>query len=192
MALKRKQTLPPVNQERGRADDAALPRFLVIGQITRPHGVRGEVRADIHTELPERFGWLKQVYLAADPDEPYPHVLAVEAARLHQGQVLLKLATVEQRDDAERLRGQWLLVPESEAIPLEEGEYYLYQLIGLAVYTQEGEHLGELVEVIETGANNVFVVRGAEREVLIPDTSEVIQDIDFEHGRVTVHLLPGL
>lgn len=190
--MKRKQTLPPVNQERGRADDAAPPRFLVIGQIKRPHGVRGEVRADIHTELPERFNWLEQVYLADNPDDTHPRALGIEAVRLHQGQVLLKLATVEQRDDAERLRGQWLLVPESEAIPLEEGEYYLYQLIGLAVYTEEGEHLGELVEVIETGANNVFVVRGAERDILIPDIPEVVQEIDFERGRVTVHLLPGL
>lgn len=190
--MKRKQTHPPVNQERGGADDAAPPRFLVIGQITRPHGVRGEVRADIHTELPERFSWLKRIHLSADPDDTHPNVLGVEAVRLHQGQVLLKLATVDTRDDAELLRGQWLLVPEAEAIPLEEGEYYLYQLIGLAVYTDEEEHLGELVEVIETGANNVFVVRGTERETLIPDTPEVVQDIDFERGRVTVHLLPGL
>lgn len=190
--MKRKQTHPPVNQERGRADDAAPPRFLVIGQIKRPHGVRGEVRADIHTELPERFSWLKQVYLSADPDDTHPKIVGVEATRLHQGQVLLKLDTIDARDEAEMLRGHWLLVPEAEAIPLEEGEYYLYQLIGLAVYTDEDEHLGELVEVIETGANNVFVVRGAERETLIPDTPEVVQDIDFDRGRVTVQLLPGL
>jgi 16S rRNA processing protein RimM len=85
-----------------------------------------------------------------------------------------------------------LQVPKDEAIPLEEGEYYLYQLEGLAVYTDEGEHLGELVEVLETKANNVFIVHGSRGEVLLPDTEEVVLEIDFENGRMKVHLLPGL
>ncbi len=172
--------------------ESSQPRFLVIGQIVRPHGVRGEVRADIHTELPERFTWLKEIYLATDETGADATTWLIEALRFHQGQVLLKLASMNDRDEAETLRGHWLLVPEDEAIPLEEGEYFLYQLVGLAVYTDEAELLGELVEVIETGANNVFVVRGAEREWLLPDTDEVVLEIDFDSGRMTVHLIPGL
>lgn len=172
--------------------ESSQPRFLVIGQIVRPHGVRGEVRADIHTDLPERFTWLKEIFLATDEDGADATTWAIEALRFHQGQVLLKLASIGDRDEAETLRGQWLLIPEDEAIPLEEGEYFLYQLVGLAVYTDENELLGELAEVLETGANNVFVVRGAGREWLLPDTDEVILEIDFDRGRMTVHLLPGL
>jgi 16S rRNA processing protein RimM len=85
-----------------------------------------------------------------------------------------------------------LQVREDQAIPLEEDEYFLFQLIGLAVFDEEGELLGELVQIIETGANNVFVVRGPQEEILIPDIAEVVRDIDFEKGQVTIRLLPGL
>lgn len=169
-------------------EDATEPSFLIIGQITKPHGVRGEVRVQPHTDLPQRFTWLETVYL--DDKDPQPAV--VDSARLHKNMVLLKLAGVDNRQAAEALRGKWVLVPEEDAIPLEEGEYFLYQLIGLAVHTDAGARLGELVEVIETPANNVFRVAGDSGEVLLPDIEEVVLEIDFENGRITVHLLPGL
>lgn len=162
--------------------------FIVIGEITKPHGVRGEVRVKPHTDEPDRFSWLEQVYVGAKNPRP----MAVEQARVHQGMVLLKLTAVSDRMAAEALRGEWLLVPEDEALPLEEGEYFLFQLEGLTVLTTDGETLGTLTSVIETGANNVFVVQGERGELLLPDTEEVIQDIDFENGRMLVALLPGL
>jgi len=165
-----------------------MDSFLVIGQITKPHGVRGEVRVMPHTDLPERFTWLEVVYVG----EVEPRPVAVETARVHKNMVLLKLAGFDNRTEAESLRGEWLQVLEEEAIPLEEGEYYLYQLEGLLVFTDTGEALGTLVEIIETQANNVFLVRGPRGDVLLPDTVEVIQEIDFENGRITVHLIPGL
>lgn len=165
-----------------------MDSFLVIGQITKPHGVRGEVRVIPHTDLPERFTWLETVYVG----EINPRPIKVEGARLHQNMILLKLVGVDDRNQAELLRGEWLQVPEAEALPLAEDEYYLYQLEGLIVRTETGEDLGVLVEVIETGANNVFLVRGPRGEVLLPDTAEVIQEIDFENGRIIVHLLAGL
>lgn len=161
---------------------------MVIGQVVKPHGVNGEVRVRMITDLPERFNWLETVYVGESQLEP----VAVESVRFHKSFVLLKLAGHDTREAAVSLRSQYLLVPESEAVPLEEGEYYLYQLVGLAVYTDEGEHLGELVEVLETKANNVFIVMGDRGEVLLPDTEEVILDIDFDNGRMEVHLLPGL
>lgn len=163
-------------------------RFLVIGQVSKPHGVRGEVRVQPHTDLPERFTWLETVYVGEDDPQP----VAVESVRFHQGVVLLKLAGYDDREAVQTLRGEWLLVPEAEGIPLEEGEYYLYQLEGLRVYSETGEYLGKLITVLETGANNVFVVEGESGEILLPDTKEVIQAIDFENGCMTVHLLPGL
>jgi 16S rRNA processing protein RimM len=176
-----------VNERRGSAD-AVEPRFLIIGRILKAHGVRGEMRVAVYTDVPERFTWLKTVYLGETDPEP----VAVEGVRFHQELALLKLAGVDDRDTADELRGEWLQVPLDDAIPLEEGEYFLYQLMGLTVVTDEGETLGELVELLETGANLVFIVRGDKGDILLPDTKEVVQDIDFANGRMTVHLLPGL
>lgn len=181
-------TSPLPQSTQGSVANAAEPSFLTIGQVSKPHGVHGEVRVVLHTDVPERFTWLKEVYVGQNPSR----LVAVEGARLHQNMVLLKLAGYDDREAAETLRGAWLQVPESEAIPLEDGEYFLYQLEGLLVVTDTGELLGTLLEVMETGANNVFRVVGPRGEVLLPDTREVILDIDFDNGRVTVHLLPGL
>lgn len=174
--------------DQGSADASVEPSFLVIGQILKPHSVRGDVRVKPLTDLPERFTWLETVYIGEDDLQP----VAVESTRFHGQLVLLKLAGYDSREAVQELRGQYLLVPQSEAIPLEEGEYYLYQLEGLQVFTDEGEDLGELVQVMETGANNVFVVRGESGDLLLPDTDEVVMEIDFENCRMTVHLLAGL
>ena len=141
-----------------------------------------------HTDLPERFSWLEEVYVGqADLS-----LIPVEHVRFHKNWVLLKLAGYDDRDAAAELRGQLLQVDESQAIPLEEGEYYLFQLEGLQVLSDQGKALGTLVEIIETRANNVFVVHGSDGEILLPDTKEVVLDIDFDIGQMTVHLLPGL
>jgi len=176
--------------QRGSGDEASEPRFLVIGQISRPHGIRGEVRVTPYTDQPERFTWLKSVYLGLDN----PQSVEIEGVRSHTGQglILLKLVGYNTRDEADQLRGQWLQVREEDAIPLAEGEYFLYQLQGLAVYSDDGRHLGSFAEIIETGANNVFVIRGDLGEILLPNIPEVIQDIDFTANTMIVHLLPGL
>jgi 16S rRNA processing protein RimM len=176
------------NDARGLADPSAEARFLVIGRILKPHGVRGEVRVEIHTDLPERFSWLKTVYLGKQ--EPQP--VAVEGVRYHKGWALLKLAGYDDRETAATLRSEWLQVPEEESIPLEEGEYFLYQLEGLQVHTESGLHLGEIQQVLETGANNVFVVKGPKGEILIPDIDEVVLDINFQTKRMLIRPMAGL
>lgn len=170
-------------------DHATEPSFLiVIGQISRPHGVHGELRVVPYTDLPERFSWLKTVYVG----EKEPQLLQVESVRFHHDLILLKFVGYDDRDAAAVWRGALLQVPESEAIPLAEGEYFLFQLIGLDVVTDSGKPLGKLTQILETGANNVFCVNGEHGELLLPDIDEVILDIDFANGRMTVHPLPGL
>jgi 16S rRNA processing protein RimM len=167
------------------------PRYLTIGRITRPHGVRGEVRVEPRTDLPERFGWLRRVYVG----DGAPAAMSVERARLHQGIVILKLGGCDSRQDAEALRGQWVLVPAEEAIPLEDGELFLYQLVDMEVVTVDGEALGTVEDVLQTGANDVLVVRTPEeppREVLLPDIPDVVLDVDLEAGRIIVQVPPGL
>jgi 16S rRNA processing protein RimM len=161
---------------------------LAVGRITRPHGVHGEVRVELMTDVPERFEWLDAVYVG----EKNPWRTPIESVRYHQGVVLLRLAGYPTRDEAEALRGQLLQVLESEAVPLAEDEYFLYQLQGLSVFTEKGTFIGRLSEVLETGANNVFVVDGDRGQHLLPDVPDVIKDIDIENGRITIQPMPGL
>ncbi|MCB8968298.1 MAG: 16S rRNA processing protein RimM [Ardenticatenaceae bacterium] len=161
---------------------------MVIGQVLKPHGVRGEMRVIPHTDTPERFEWLETVYIG----ESNPQQVAVESVRFHKNWILLKLVGYDDRDAVESLRDAWLQVTEDEAVPLAEGEYFLFQVVGLQVYSDADEYLGKLVDVLETRANNVFVVNGPDGELLLPDIDEVVQEIDFDNGRMIVHLLPGL
>lgn len=184
----RDNKLDPLDHGRGLADDSAEPRFLVIGRILKPHGVRGELRVEILTESPERYDWLERVFVGENEPEPYQ----VESVRFHKTWVLLKLAGCDNRNSANLLRSQLVQIPESEGIPLENGEYYLFQLIGLDVFSEEGENLGRITEVLETNANNVFVVNGEKGEILIPDIEDVVRLIDFDRSRVEISPLPGL
>jgi len=168
------------------------PRYLTVGRIVRPHGVRGEVYVQIVTGYPERLEQHASFYLAA-PDTPevvqrYP----VETLRRHREAVLLKLRGCDDRDAAENLRGMLVQIPTGEAVPLEEGEYYHFQLIGVRVETESGEWLGQVAEVLETAAHDVYVVRGPQGELLLPAVEDVVRVLDLESRRMVVHLMPGL
>jgi 16S rRNA processing protein RimM len=166
---------------------------LAIGQIAGAHGVRGELKVDVLTDDPQRFGLLERVLVGPDDGEPVPY--GVEGYRMHQQRVLLKLAGVDTREQAATLRGQLVQVPIDEAMPLEEGEYYEHQIVGLDVWTAEGERLGTIAEILYVPSNDVYVVQDtsrARRECLIPALSGVVLAVDLEAGRMTVELPPGL
>ncbi len=144
------------------------------------------------TEDPNRFAVLKSVYLARNENQTLkPYEMA--GFRLHRSQVLIRLKGINDRDKADRLRGLLIFVPFEEAIPLEEGEFFLFQLMGMRVQTDSGRLLGTIQDIIQTGANDVFVVNGEDLgEVLLPDTEEVVLSIDGSERLVTVKLIPGL
>lgn len=169
------------------ADHSRQPTHLVIGRILSPHGVEGEVQVEVLTDFPERFSRLKTVYLG---EERSPAVL--EGHRMHGRKILLKFAQFDDRDQADQLRGELIYVPVEEAIPLGEDEYYLYEIVGLEVWTTEGEYLGRVQEVLHTGSNDVYVVREADEETLIPAISDVVLKIDVDEGRIEVRLAKGL
>ena len=175
------------DSQSGREDNRAGPRYLVIGRVAKPWGIRGEVKVEITTDFPDRFTLLRKVYLGP---EAVPFVL--EGFRLHQGAALLKLKGCHDRTAVEKLRGQWVQIPIEEAMPLEQDEYYEYQIIGLAVWTAGGEYLGTVDEVISTGANDVYVVRGEEHEILIPAIEDVVLEINPAQRRMVVELIEGL
>jgi 16S rRNA processing protein RimM len=169
------------------------PKYLLLGEILRPHGVKGELRLRLLTDYPERISKLKTVYLGGDPDDPEVKSYRVQHMRMNQDYGLLKLTGIEDRDQADLLRELFVMVDIKHAVPLEEDEVYLYQLIGLRVQSDSGEELGVLREVLETGANDVYVVDSpAYGEILIPVTEETIVKTDPEAGVMIVHLLDGL
>lgn len=173
---------------------ASEPAFLVLGRILRPHGVHGELRLQVATAYPERIAHLHTVYVGPTPyDEAQATAFEVTGVRRHREYLLIRLEGIDSREEAEYYRGQLLMVALADAVPLTEGEYYVFQILGSRVITQEGEELGRISEVLETGANDVFVVQGGVRgEVLIPDVPHVVVDVDIENKVVTVAPPPGL
>lgn len=179
--------MPPTNPS------LEQPPFLLLGRILRPHGIRGELRMEVLTAHPENIVPGREVFVGPDLEEPATATAyTVERARAHQGIVILQFEELTTRNEAEWLRNLYVMVTLEDAVPLEPGEVYLYQLIGLDVYSDEDEHLGEITDIIETGANDVFVVHGPRGEVLLPDIDECILDIDLDAGRMTVHIMDGL
>jgi 16S rRNA processing protein RimM len=175
---------PPAEPSADAAD------YLVVAHVAAAHGVRGDVRCVLVTDFPERFKPGLQVYLSED-HIPYE----VERARVDRNRVILKLVGVDSRDDAEALRGKTVFVPETDAVRLPRGAYFWHQIIGLRVRTTSGELLGSVAAIMETGANDVYVVRKEppERgELLLPAIKDVIKKIDLRRGEITVELLEGL
>lgn len=169
------------------------PTYLILGEILRPHGVRGELRMRILTDYPDRIPQLEHIYLGANPEDRRAKKYAVEHMRMHKGYGLLKLTTIPDRDAADRLRGLFVMVSLKDAIPLEDDEIYLFQLINMAVQTESGELLGIITDVLETGANDVYIVHGdLYGEILIPVTDETILDTNTDTGMMTVKLPEGL
>lgn len=164
------------------------PAFLLVGRLQRPHGVRGEMLMAVMTDFPERLKPGVVLYMG----NRYQPV-EITRFRHHNKGTLVTLEGYHSRQDVEHLRNQDLFVKVEDRPPLEEGEYYLHELIGMGVVTDQGEALGRVAEMIETGANDVFVVRPEEgQDVLLPFTDEVILAIDVPNKQMTVHLLEGL
>ncbi|MBN1965405.1 MAG: 16S rRNA processing protein RimM [Anaerolineae bacterium] len=170
------------------------PAFLVLGRILRPHGVRGELRLLVMTHYPERIAHLETVYIGPNAfDRAAAESFGVVGARRHRDLWLVRLEGLETREDAEPYRNQFLMVSLEDAVPLEEDEYYVFQIIGARLVTTAGEDLGQIVDVMETGANDVFVARGSVYgEVLIPDIPDVVINVDVTGQVVTVAPPPGL
>jgi len=185
----------PVDRKRGSGQQvrAPEPRYLIVGQVIGVHGLRGELTVDILTDDPHRFRLLDRVYIGRDDEEPLPRRL--EGYRLHKGRALLKLEGFNDRTTAMALRGYLIQIPIEAALPLEEGEYYEHQIVGLAVWTVGGVHLGQVAEILHTGANDVYLIRSFApdaHEILLPAIRDVVREVDLESGRLIVEVPEGL
>lgn len=167
-----------------------MEQYLRVGVITSPHGVRGEVKVFPTTDDPERFLDLEEVLLDA-PDGLKK--LEIEQVHFFKNMVIVKFAGMDNRNDVEGLRQKDLLITREQAVSLDPDENFIVDLIGLSVCTDEGEQLGTLSDVIQTGANDVYCVRTPEgRELLLPAIKDCVLSVDLEKQEMLVHILPGL
>lgn len=155
--------------------------FLVIARVASPQGNKGELKAELVTDFPERFASTPAVFLG-DERRRY----RVESYRLMNWAVVLKLEGIDTISEAEKHRGSLIEIPREEAVALPDGHYYWHQILGLKVVTTEGEEIGTVGDILQTGSNDVYVVSGSRGEQLIPAIKETIKSIDLATGLITI------
>ena len=169
--------------------------YFRIGVIASTHALKGELKVMPTTYDPSRFDAMTEVIVTRDGGSATT-TYSVERVWHNKGVVILKLAGVDDIDAAAKLKGREIIVSREDALPLEEGEYYHSDLLGLKVVTDEGEELGNITDIYQTGANDVYSVMKEDEEggkpILIPSIKQCILDVDISRKIMTVHLLKGL
>ncbi len=159
--------------------------YVAVGYIRGPHGLEGELRVESLSDNPERFQ-VGAVLRAGDGS------LTIRSLRPHRGALLVCFEGIDTRERAHEVRGLLLEIPETDLVPLASNQYYRHQLIGLTVRDSTGNELGTLEEVLDTGANDVYVVSDGDSELLIPAIETVVRDVDVSTGIIVVEPLQGL
>ncbi len=176
----------PTNDQAPASD--VLPERLMIGIIGAPHGVNGAMRLRIISDFPERLATLSHVSIGDDPQRR-----RLRSLRGASPTAILEINGVSSRNEAALLRGMPLYMDIRDAKPLDEGEYYWHQLIDMTVVSPEGETLGTLTSILQTGANDVYIVtRPDGGELLLPAIKEIVLDIDLPHKRIVAKPLEYL
>jgi 16S rRNA processing protein RimM len=164
------------------------PVYLKVGFLRRPHGVQGEMIMDLHTDFPERMKRGRKLFVG----ENY-QPMTLTSVRPHSSRLLVKFKDVETPEEAGKFRNQWVYVQTKDAPPLPEGQIYQHELFGFQVVDEQENLLGELVEILDTGANDVYVVKNESgKEILLPAIPSVILELDPVRRLLRVHLLEGL
>ena len=167
-----------------------MQKRLEIGQIVNTFGIKGEVKVVPFTDDIKRFDELKNVYVKTKKESKQ---YKVENVKYHKNMVLIKLEGINTVESAENLRNAFLEIDRKDAIPLEEGTYFIADLIGLEVYTEEGKLLGKVDDIYNTGSNDIYVVKDElGKQILLPGIKEVIKEVLLEQKKIIVHLIPGL
>lgn len=169
----------------------AADRLVAIGEIGRPHGVRGEVRVTPLTDHPERFETLSDCVLwdeARDRRQP----CRIKAARAQGGALVIALAGYDSPEAVGTLTGWLLAVPESEVLPAPEGHFYPWQLVGCRVLTEDGREIGSVLRIEGSAAQDLWVVGDARREHLVPAVADIVREVDLGGRRVVIRPPEGL
>ena len=161
-----------------------------VGVFANTHGIRGEVKVYPTTDDLNRFDQLKEVILDTGRERIN---LQVQGVRYFKNMAILKFKGIDNINDVEKYKGKDLLVTRENAVPLEENEYYIADLIDMEVYNEDGSRLGILNDVMQTGANDVYVIALENgKELLLPNIDQCILDVNTEENKMTVHVLEGL
>jgi len=178
-----------LNNQNSGLQEFSEPEFLAVGKLRRPHGVRGEISMSVWTGFPERLEPGVLVFVG----EEYKPV-NIRSVRWNRDALLIAFDEYSNREEVGLLRNKILNVRADDIPPLDEGEFYLHQLLGMEVIDDETDNsLGRITEIFETGANDVYIVRNEiGSEFLLPAIDPVILNIDVNLKRIRVHLLPGL
>jgi 16S rRNA processing protein RimM len=165
--------------------------YFPIGAIAKPHGWKGDVFVYPSTDDPKRFELLETAEIYFQGNRPN-RTLLIERVWYHKGMVMLKFKDVNDMTEAEKLKGGVIKIPPEQALPLGEDEYYIRDLLDMEVFTEEGEALGKIADIMLGMANDVYVVRDGDSEVLIPAVKEYIKKVDADARRMIVKLQEGL
>ena len=166
-----------------------MEQFLQVGVISSTHGIRGEVKVFPTTDDPMRFKKLKKVFLDTGRERLE---FEVQSVRFFKQFAIVKFKGIDNINDIERYKGKGLFVPREDAVPLGEDEYYIADLIGMEVFTEDG-HFGVVKDVMETGANEVYIVESDKHgEVLIPAIRQCVLDVNVEEKKMKIRLMDGL
>ncbi|HIX48267.1 MAG TPA: ribosome maturation factor RimM [Candidatus Mediterraneibacter caccavium] len=166
-----------------------MEQFLQVGVISSTHGIRGEVKVFPTTDDPMRFKKLKKVFLDTGRERLE---LEVQSVRFFKQFAIVKFKGIDNINDIEKYKGKGIFVPREDAVPLDEDEYYIADLIGMEVFTEDG-HFGVVKDVMETGANEVYIIESDEHgEALIPAIRQCVLDVNVEEKKMKIRLMDGL
>ena len=164
--------------------------LLQVGVITTTHGVRGEVKVFPTTDDANRFKKLKKVILDTGKEQLD---LEITQVKFFKNLVILKFKGIDNINDIEKYKGKSLYVTRENAVKLKKNEYFIADLIGLKAVSEDGTELGKITDVLQTGANDVYVIKKTgEEDLLLPAIKDCVKEVDIEGGKMVVHVLPGL
>lgn len=168
-------------------------QMISVGKILKTHGIKGELKVLPLTDDPDKRFQPGSTFYIKTNEEKLTEYTIEKSKPYKKNTILLKFLNVDSIDDAENLSGTYLTIPEKEIAPLEEGRFYIFQIVGLRVYEENGEYLGKIIEVQQTGSNDVYIIKkDSGKELLIPALKEVVKKVDLDNKTMIVHLLPGL
>lgn len=167
-----------------------MTKYLEIGQIVNTFGIKGMVKIKPFTDDIRRFDKLEKVYIE---NKKSRKEYEIEEVKYHKNMVLMKLKGIDNPEDANLLRQSYLLVDRENEEPLEEGVYYIVDLLGLEVYSDDNKLLGTVQNIFNTGSNDIYDVKDElGKRILLPGIPDVIKEVDLENKKIIVHLIPGL
>ena len=167
-----------------------MQKRLEVGQIVNTFGIKGFVKIYPYVDDIKRFDKLKNVYVISKKEEK---LLEIEEVKYQKNMILAKFKGIDNVETAEKLRQSYVEIDRKDAIPLKEGQYFIVDLLGLEVYSDDGRLLGKLNDIFNTGSNDIYEVKDElGKQILLPGIPEVIKEVDLDNGKIIVHLIEGL